>query len=372
MIRGDAVDLPGAATNATGQRGDAVDLPGAATNATGQINVQNDAKKPINKKALVFGATVIDIGFYLNDGKMPGPDKSAQAETSITAGGKGLSQAVALSRLGIEVSLVSVIGKKYFYPVIEEVLKKEKNISVAIGDTSDELPHITGVITLDKGKSCAIGDKREGENFCLRKETIDKAFEKIKDYGFVLITYELPINTIKYILEKLADDECEHILVIVTPAPPTDKTVYYDYADEIDYLVASRWEAQKILGVDEVENQDISELATALFNKGSCVGVCMPDDGNVIIEYNNKKRISKESVSKRGAVHNNIYERDACCAALAYLLWKNGGFIEKEDLSFITAAMALSADRPKRIDSMPTLEEIEKRLRNCGESRQKS
>ena len=307
-------------------------------------------------KALVFGAAVIDVGFELSEDHTPRPDASTQAEDiTVTPGGKGLAQAVALSRMGFEVSLATVIGNKIFKSeMITSLLDAEGIDKTFVKTEGNEMTPITGVITLSTGKSFAIGDKKEDE-LSFSTGDIDKYFNEneVEKFGFVLITYELPILIIEKILTKLDDEKYGETIVIVTPAPPVPYNKRFDAYYRVNYLVAKEWEAKKMLG-GSADTSDPQDLLSGLNNIGiECA--CLTTDYNVYIKEASKNVVEAKRLATTRKGTN--WERDVFCAALAYILKTDKSF-SKDSMDFMVAAMGWSNQQKKGFEALPTVEEV--------------
>jgi ribokinase len=326
------------------------------------IPVKNSKKEGSKQgKVLVFGAAVIDVGFHLHEDTTPAPDTSTQAKKiTLAPGGKGLTQAIALSRLEFDVSLVTVIGNKIFSSsIILDLLDSEYINTDFINIIEDKMTPITGIITLSHQKSsCAICNKREDE-LKITTAYIDNIFNSndINNFDFILITYELTIDTVSHILKKLCEEKYKNITVIVTPAPPASDSIKKSYLKRINYLVTNVWEIQKLLLVDSI---DISTLTSALITDGVEGTICILADKRVIIKSSDIKTSIEDNLHDTAQKHDKAAERDAFCAALAYTLQKNKGNITKKDMPFIIAAMALSTGQiDGAYTAMPTIQEID-------------
>lgn len=319
----------------------------------------NNIKEEYIGKALVFGAAVIDIGFHLHEELPPAPETSTQAKSiTVSPGGKGLTQAVALARMGFDVSFITVIGDHIFdSSMIIDTLTLEGINTKMVKLADSEMTPVTGVITFKRGTSCAIGNKSELK---LTKQIIDECFDECNtsELDFIFITYELPFDIIGHILRKLAECGNSHIKTIITPAPPASDPRDTINPTGIHYLVASVWEAQEFLGTDYADVEDISLLADGLLKYGIRT-VCIPTDGQVIIKSKVDEIDIKEPAQFLPKRHDNTGERDAFCAALAYIIQTKGGVVTKEDVPFIASAMTISTMETGVSSSMPTVKNVE-------------
>ena len=111
-------------------------------------------------------------------------------------GGKGANQAVAVSRLGGDVTFVSKIGNDIFGKQSSKIFDDE---GVDIGGiyAEDNSPSGIALITVDeKGENSIV--VAPGANAFLDENNVRQAMEKYGDCEIMLLQLEIPIETVAY------------------------------------------------------------------------------------------------------------------------------------------------------------------------------
>lgn len=341
-------------------------LGGPTPEPTGRANV------------VVVGAAVMDIIFRIE--KMPGLDESVQArQYDRWPGGKGLTQAIACSRLGLTTSLISVVGDDdWGREILEYLAKNGVNTDLVVVRPGQTTP-VTGVLTLDSGHSTAIGYKNEsnlGVNQALfgpQSDVVDKqrvqaTAKAVQHADFLLTSFELPIEVTK---EMLLRAKKGGAVTIVSPAPPYDGAIFDPvWFGNVDILVANQWELTRLgsSAKDVDSSKSLREFVSfvapgrlrhlLLTKDGTCRALLRFSDGSASI----KQHIQK---SFRLDLRESAGERDAFCGMLAARLAGADLTDEPTILSAIewaTAAMACAGSDFGVPESMPSMQKAENQI----------
>lgn len=322
------------------------------------LNLKTNPDDPQTTKtvgrAIVFGMAVMDHVYRLPDQSTPSPPGSVQVEYLETPGGKGLAQAIAMRRMGFDTTLVAAVGDDHNAGIIVDLLKDEGMPSEALVTRAGQRTPITGLLTYPFGGSFALGWKNENR-VRLEPDDIDVAFIRydVDNADFVLITYELPIDIIGLILQKLPRrlvDGIRKPTVVLAPAPPIPQRHIPAEIFRVDYVVTNDWESQRFLGDGRTETDSV-RLAGDVLSLG--VGaVCTYKDGQLTISQRHGDPLIRSAwpFSMR---HDSTGERDALIGALSHELMVNFGKLDDHSLAFITAAMAKSVTTMGVPRSMP-------------------
>jgi ribokinase len=176
---------------------------------------ENDYKTSIycymkSKKIIVVGSTNMDM--VVKTGHIPVPGETVLAgEFFMNPGGKGANQAVAVARLGGEVSFISkmgndVFGKQFF---------NEEGIDTSNILSDQELPSGVALITVDEAGENSIV-VASGANANLTPKDLGEALGDIRDSEIMLLQLEIPMETVHYSVDIAA---ANGIRVILNPAP---------------------------------------------------------------------------------------------------------------------------------------------------------
>ena len=134
----------------------------------------------------------------------------------VSPGGKGANQAVAAARLGAEVYMVGCIGDDDYGRIITDSLK-ESHVRTDYVFTCKGTTTGTAHITLAEGDNSIIVIK--GANAEVGPEEVDRAWNMISTAEIVLLQYEIPMETIDYVVKKCAE---AGVKVLLNPAPFAD------------------------------------------------------------------------------------------------------------------------------------------------------
>ena len=200
-----------------------------------------------DRAAVVIGAAVLDISCHVPD--MPGPNTSVQAYAfEERPGGKGLNQAVGLARLGAKVRLISPLGSDQAGTEIVEFLRAEGVDTDYFEIRRPSRSPRAVVLAFKNGSYLHIGWKNEHE--------VRMSPEFLRGVGFrsvietasaILLTLEPARDTIGMVFEVIArSKKCP---LIVTASPPIEgQPLSARELRLIDYLIATEWELQHMLG----------------------------------------------------------------------------------------------------------------------------
>jgi ribokinase len=207
---------------------------------------------------VVVGAYVADC--FVNTSRLPAWGREYEARSIRTSpGGKALNQAVALARLGAQVTAVGAVGDDGVGHDVLGALRDE-GVDVTWVDVRAE---VSTSICL-----CFVGEHGESaitwhidDDVAVRPETVRAAGSAFEGVDGVLVTFEVPVPTI---WEAIEAGRRTGARVFVAPAPPLANpadAVSLPW-DQVDVLVPNENEARALL----TGEQDVaaSQLASAL------------------------------------------------------------------------------------------------------------
>jgi ribokinase len=296
---------------------------------------------------VVVGAYVVDC--FVNTPRLPAWGEELEARSIRTSpGGKALNQAVALARLGAQVTAVGVVGDDGLGRDVLAVLAHE---GIDVGSVERRARVATTVCL------CFVGDDGESsivwhidDDVAVRGDTLRAALPTLQRADAVLITFELPVPAIR---EAIGAAHRCGARVIVQPAP-----LLADPAgaaslpwDQVDVLVPNEAEARALLGDDQVSREVPADgLASALaarLGMGSVV-VTLGAAGCVAHALGMTRRYpapKAETVDTTGA-------SDAFTATFAAYI--TAGAPEAEAIQAAQSAAAWAVGHPGGCHSMPS------------------
>jgi ribokinase len=309
-------------------------------------------------RVIVVGGAVMDATFQTK--ALPAREMTNEAHGfDLSPGGKGLTQAVAAARLGLDVSLLAALTDDHFGQEIFEYLQHEGVDTSMLKFVSDARTPFTGVIEFELGDSIAFNWRNERE-VRLDIRDVEQFKPQLLESDAVLITFELTRETMHGTLDLIHNPHMRRPLKIVTPGHPySDGGVSSQALAKIDYLVAHAWE----LGRYAPPNQGTFDL-DAVARRVMAYGVetlCVPTGGGCTI-YSETALGTFTVPTFPSAYKESQAARDAFCAALAAKLIDGQGEFSEEVALWATAAMAAAtADYPLP-NSMPDRPRVERLL----------
>ena len=145
-------------------------------------------------KVIVIGGAVMDARFRTK--VLPVVGTSAEALSfSLTPGGKGLNQAVAAARLGLEVALVAAIARDRFGEEIVNYLRDEGVDTSLLKWVDDTRTPFTGIFEFELGDSIAINWPNQLE-VRLDARDLDAVSLRFSSCDALLLTFEIPRETL--------------------------------------------------------------------------------------------------------------------------------------------------------------------------------
>jgi ribokinase len=305
---------------------------------------ENTSRKiPMSRsgKVIVVGAAVMDAIFHTKDIPPRGTSREAYA-FELAPGGKALWQAVGAARLGLEVSLVAAVPNDRFGDEIIDHLEDQGVNTDLVKRVDDAHTPFTGVIEFELGDSVAFNwaNRREVR---LDNGDIDLLSQQFATCDAVLLTFEIPRETLEHTLALVSRLGEKRPLVIVTPGQPYLNTLSGQALSQIDYLVAHAWELGRYQPPDrQTFNVDVAAQQLLAYGVET---LCLLLDGGCTV-YSDALGIfpvpTLPSTSKEGSI-----ARDAFCAALTAKLIASGREFSEDVVLWATAAMtAAIADHP--------------------------
>lgn len=321
----------------------------------------------------VIGGAVMDINFVIPDN--PAPGGSVQAlQFLMHPGGKGLTQAVACSRLGLKTKIIAVVGDDHNGEQILCYLENEGVDTSLVQRVKSQASPVTAVMTTLTGHSSAIGWKNEFK-LPLKPEYINDGYVEnaIRQSDFLLSSFEVASEAVEAGL-KVANSA--GVTTIVTPAPPYEHEIFnHSHHGYIDYLVANVWEltefrrfraAADANGGKSFDEQVRDTAREVLLGSRMKNLVVTYPTGCLVFRRNKKPGadgpISQTMIpSPEHRFTEIVGERDAFCAMLAR---KHLGF-SRDELTFddmmkwATAAMGAVGGGPGVPLTMPSFDMVE-------------
>lgn len=197
------------------------------------------------KKFLVIGSANADL--LIHTQRMPKLGETITgSDFSINSGGKGLNQAVAIAKLGGEVTFLGAVGADANGELLLSEIRKY-GISFA-GIKSPDVLTGTAIVTVVNGDNFII--LNQGANGLITPRLIEDRSCLIREADYIVLQLEIPMESVV----RAAEIAKKHgKCVIINPAP------YVAFPDQlyslVDYLIPNESEVEQLTNI-QVSNED--------------------------------------------------------------------------------------------------------------------
>lgn len=298
---------------------------------------------------VVIGSSNVDLLMKMDHLPEKG-ETVTDAEFFQVYGGKGANQAVAAARAGGHVAFVNCVGEDAYTP---QMLRNYKNDGIDISFVFHEKGVSSGhalVMIGDAGNNYL--SVAPGANYLLTPQKIDEAMPVIKEAAMIVMQYEIPEATIKYVVD-IANRLGIPVMFNFAPARGFDLS----YIPKMDILVLNEVEAAFAAQMPVGNEQEAEKAAKKLVDRGvEKVIITLGSQGAFVMTKNEKVQVPAYKVN---AVDTTA-AGDTFCGALAVALVEGKSL--RESLQFASAAAAISVTRMGAQPSAPTRKEIEEFL----------
>lgn len=301
--------------------------------------------RPISElRFVVVGAYVVDC--FVNTPRLPAWGQEYEARSIRTSpGGKALNQAVALARLGAQVTTVGVVGEDGLGRDVITALGRERVDVQWVDVRADTATTVCLCFVGDEGESAIVW--HIDDEVAVRPENVRAAGSAIERADAVLMTFELPVPAMRATID--AGRRCG-ARVIVQPAPMlADPEAVASLPWEcVDVLVPNEIEARALLsgGADLTADLLAGELSRNL--SVPAVVVTLGESGCVV----HADGVSRLYPAARAVPVDTTGASDAFTAVYAASLV--AGTTVSDAIYAAQSAAAMAIGRPGGHESMPS------------------
>lgn len=211
-------------------------------------------------KIVVLGSSNTDL--VVRAERMPQPGETLLGERfMMTAGGKGANQAVAIARLGGDVTFIAKVGRDMFGDKAVENYERE-GIDTRTILRDDEAPSGIALITVDAKAENSIV-VAGGANNNLSTADIETLRAEIESAQYLLMQLETPVEAVAY---AAAIARKAGVKVILNPAPAAELPA--ELLEGLYMITPNRTEAQMLTGIGITDRESAERAAKALVAKG--------------------------------------------------------------------------------------------------------
>ena len=295
-------------------------------------------------KIVVIGSMNADL--VIHSPKMPVLGETLTGSNfQVNAGGKGLNQAVAISKLGGDVSFLGAVGNDSNGELLLDTLK-QNNIRFN-GFKTEKTPTGIAMITVVDGNNFIILDS--GANAELTPEVIENYSNLIAECEYCVMQLEIPVETVLKVCEIANESNTK---IVLNPAPY--KELPTSVFSKIDYIIPNEHEVRDLTNIYPNDEENTRKAILKLMEM---------DVKNVIITlgergcaYNSGDEIIFKSALKTNVV-DTTSAGDTFVGALISKLSQNETL--ENAITFATKASAITVSREGASKSIPYANEIQ-------------
>ncbi len=268
----------------------------------------------------------------------------------ICPGGKGANEAIAASRLGGSVSLITKTGNDLFGRQAKQMFSSEGIRTDYIFSDANNPSGVALIMVNNAGEKYI--SLAQGSITTLSLEEIDKTRSEIMDAKVLLIELETPIETALY-AARIASES--GVPVIINPSP--QQTLPDELFSLASIMIPNRSEASKLTGVDVNDFDSAEEAARKLADKGvETVIITMGHRGALMLRDGETHVIEAFDAD----VKDTSGAGDVFCAAVCVAISENKDLLSA--MKMASAAAALQVSRDGMMDAIPYRYEVERLL----------
>ncbi|MDH2328392.1 ribokinase [Cereibacter sp. SYSU M97828] len=212
---------------------------------------------------IVLGSINVDIS--LKTASLPSPGQTITAESGgLMVGGKGLNQAVAAHRMGLNTRFVGSVGSD---ALGEMALSSIKRLGLSTDGISIAEQHLTGIaaIVLDANSQNTIVLLR-GANYAMREVDVDRWLPDIVRSKVMMLQMEVDhaVN-----LRAARQARQNGVFVCYDPAPVGNKADVNELLQLSDIVTPNESEALELTRIDPTNLDNAHAAASALKERGA-------------------------------------------------------------------------------------------------------
>ena len=293
---------------------------------------------------VVVGSLNVDLVVGLD--RMPEQGETVLGDTlERHAGGKGLNQAIAASRLGADVRLLGAVGDDESGAWLRELIRADNVNDEGVATVTG--PSGTAIIEVD-----ARGLNRiivvPGANGHVLADVIGTSIRAMHGVAVVMTNGEVPLSASR---AALAAGRAIGALTILNPAPVLD---YREHLVDVDIFVPNEHEAAALSGLPTETDAEARAAAQFFFSQG-IANVVITRGANGAI-WASASGVAEVKTFEVNAI-DTVAAGDAFCGGLAAAL--ANGYEFSDALTWASAAGALAVTIKGASPSLPMRDEVQ-------------
>jgi len=297
-------------------------------------------------KITVVGSSNTDL--VVKAPKLPAPGETVLgSEFLIAPGGKGANQAVAIARLGGDVTFVTKLGMDDFGDQRLEDFKRDGMSTDFVFRDEDSPSGVALIFVDDQGENMIVA--AQGANARLLPDDVDKARSAIAGADMLVLQLETTMEAVEHAVSIAFDND---VPVILDPAP--GRKLETSLIEKIYFIKPNETEAEILTGIEVDNAAAAGKAGKELLELGAeNVIITMGKRGAMLVTTQESSLIPAFEVNAVDATAAG----DAFTGGLAFAL--ASGRELKEAVKFANAVAALAVTRMGAQPSMPTGDELQ-------------
>lgn len=294
-------------------------------------------------KIVIIGSSNVDL--TVRTSHIPSKGETIFGAAPQTAfGGKGANQAVAVSRLGGDVSFITKIGTDSYGNMMAENLVKEGMSADSVIRDSETPSGVAWICVDDNGDNSII--VMPGANCTMTKEDIVPFLPLIKEADYLLMQLETPLEVVEHVASIAYENG---VKVVLNPAPA--QPLSDDLLSKTYLLTPNEKECRLLCG--ENASEDVRTNAEFLLAKGvKNIIVTLGEKGSLLCNASGQAEVPAVEVNAVDTVAAGDTYNGALVVALSE------GKTLTEAMAFATKASAIAVTRFGAQPSVPYRSEI--------------
>jgi ribokinase len=288
--------------------------------------------------------------------KLPSPGETVMGNDFIIApGGKGANQAVAIARIGGDVTFIAKIGTDDNGNQSLKNFKKD-GINTEFVFQTDEVPSGVALIFVDKnGENMLV--PVPGANGKLCPDDIDKARKAIENANIIVLQLEVPLETVEHAINVAYK---ANVSIVLNPAP--GRKLEPSIIKMVSYITPNETEAEILTDIKVIDDSSAQEAGKRLLEFGAKTAIItLGKRGVMIVNPDDSYLVPAFVVDAVDATAAG----DAFTGGFAYAI-ATGKDI-KSSARFGNAVAGLTVTKMGAQPSMPTKDELDEFLKTHKE-----
>lgn len=300
---------------------------------------------------LCFGSLNLDRVYRVHAFVRPGETISA-SDFTVSPGGKGLNQSIALARAGADVYHAGAVGKDggKLRAILEESGVHTEHVATVCTDSGHAVIQVS-----DSGQNSIIISP--GANGLITEPYVDQVLGEFGPGDILLLQNE--ISKLPYIIRRAKERGMQ---IAINPSPLDDSMLSKGLLQMVDQLIVNELEGAALAGLEEgAPYQDVLAELARRFPKAAIL-LTVGSDGAYY------KGVGE------AAIHQGIYDFPVVDTTAAgdtfcgyFMATKASGMLTAEALRYATMASSIAVSRIGAGPSIPMLYEVAEQLEQRGD-----